>query len=509
MIIDIELAAKYAIAAGISVIWGILMLNMILGKHRKEDKRILWSYGGIICGVLLLMVGMSWLSQYMNDILNNMSDEQFNDVFCNMGITFLWMLVDIARMLVPSAAIIAAALLGFTNDQSTKLFTTVLVVLMALVINDYFAPLSMMPAYFNHEYPEEVGVLAYVLSRAVLFLAAYLVFRRYLRDRLTEILDASDGRMGTFIRVPVISCIAFCISLSFFTAMGVGYLSGHFLNQIFWSVLLGMLTLVYVWMYWAIFRAVTLATESMKTKAELDVASKIQASVLPRTFPAFPEHDQFDIYASMDPAKEVGGDFYDFFMIDENRLAVVIADVSGKGVPAALFMMSARTMIKNQSFLETDPAKVLMTVNNQLAENNEEGMFVTTFLAVWDLAAKELTFSNGGHNPPYVVRSNGAVEQLAVRPGFVLGGMEGIRYRNQSISLGVDDKLLLYTDGVTEAVNPGFELFAESRLEKVLEHTELLSPKECIEKILAALNEFADGAEQADDITMVVLKICR
>ncbi len=508
MELDVVSLARYMVGAGISVVWGILMLHAILGKHRKEDKRILVFYAGLTCGVLLLMFGASWLLQYMDGILENMTDEQFNDVIYNMGMTSLWMLTDILRMMLPSIAIIVAALAGFVSDRSTKVFTAVLIVLAALVINDYVAPLSLMPVYFNRE-TEEVGLLVYGLSRLFWYALTYLGFRRYLKDWLSEILDTSDGRMGTFIRVPVISCIAFCLSLSFFSAMGVGYLSGIFMNQIFWSVLLGMLILVYVWMYWAIFRAVTLATESMKTKAELDVASKIQASVLPRTFPAFPECDQFDIYASMDPAKEVGGDFYDFFMIDENRLAVVIADVSGKGVPAALFMMSARTMIKNQSFIETDPAKVLGIVNNQLAENNEEGMFVTTFLAVYDLTTRELTFSNGGHNPPYVVRADGAVEQVAVRPGFVLGGMEGIRYRNQSIQMGIHDKLLLYTDGVTEAVNPQFELYAESRLEKVLEHTEKVSPKETIEKIIGALKEFADGAEQADDITMVVLQICK
>ena len=509
MAFDVARAARYGIGAGLSVIWGIGMLFMILGKHRKEGGKILLFYAAVTCGACFLMFGISWLTQYMDEVLYNMTDDQYNNVFCNMGVTCLWMLADIARMMLPCAVIIAAALVRFTNDRSTKLFTTVLIVLLALIINDYFAPLCMMPAYFNQEFAEEVGIPAYVLIRIFLYGIAYLIFRKCLRDKLAEILEALDGRMGEFIRIPVISCIAFCVSLSFFTAMGVGYLSGRFMNQIFWGVLLGMLILVYVWMYWAIFRAATLATESMKTKAELDVASKIQASVLPRVFPAFPEYDQFDIYASMDPAKEVGGDFYDFFMVDENRLAVVIADVSGKGVPAALFMMSARTMLKNQSFLETDPAKALGIVNNQLAENNEEGMFVTVFLAIWDLKSKKLTYSNGGHNPPYVVRADGVVEQIPVKPGFVLGGMEGIRYFNQSISMGENDKLILYTDGVTEAVNPEFELFTEKRLEKTLAHTQMLSPRECIGKIIAELKSFADGAKQADDITVVALKICK
>lgn len=505
---DVISAVRQSVGAGLGVVGGVMILYMLIGKHRREEKKFYAFYAAATGVVLLLTFGAGWLIQYVQYVVADMPDEIFYKLTVNLGMTGLYMLTDILRMLVPAIVIIFAALIGFNNDRSTRVFTGVLTVLIVLALDGYIAPVSIMPVYFNSEMPKEVGILPYALIRVFWFIIGYFVFRKMLKERLMEMLESSDGRMGTFIKVPVISCAAFCLTLSFFDAMGMTYLSDWYMNQVFWGVVLGMLILVYIWMYWAIFRAMTLATESMKTKAELNVASKIQASVLPRTFPAFPDHDQFDIYASMDPAKEVGGDFYDFFMIDEKRLAVVIADVSGKGVPAALFMMSARTMIKNQSFIETDPAKVLRIVNNQLAENNEEGMFVTTFLAVWNLETRELTFSNGGHNPPYVVRADGTVEQVAVRPGFVLGGMEGIRYRNQSISLGVNDKLLLYTDGVTEAVNPKFELYAESRLEKILEHTEKLSPKECIERILISLKEFADGAEQADDITMVVLKIC-
>ncbi len=250
MELDVVSLARYMVGAGISVVWGILMLHAILGKHRKEDKRILVFYAGLTCGVLLLMFGASRLVQYMDGILENMTDEQFNDVIYNMGMTSLWMLTDILRMMLPSIAIIVAALAGFVSDRSTKVFTAVLIVLAALVINDYVAPLSLMPVYFNRE-TEEVGILVYGLSRLFWYALTYLGFRRYLKDWLSEILDTSDGRMGTFIRVPVISCIAFCLSLSFFSAMGVGYLSGIFMNQIFWSVLLGMLILVYVWTIWA------------------------------------------------------------------------------------------------------------------------------------------------------------------------------------------------------------------------------------------------------------------
>lgn len=505
---DMETAVRHLAESAICVMWGIWMLSLTLQRHRKQGKKILAVYAMVLAVTLVLTFGASWLSQYTKNIVWNMTKEQVADVVYNLGCSLLWMFADILRMLLSAFAIALAALAGFTNDRATKLFTAALLVLAALVLSNYIVPLVCLPRLFNNPKADDVGIVIYILLQIFWFGAAGIGYQRFLRGKLAEILDTSDGRMGTFVKVPVISCVAFCSFLSFFSVMDITYLSVRFMNQVVWCVLPGMLILIYIWMYWAIFRAVNLATESMKTRAELDVASKIQASVLPCVFPAFPEWGQFDIYATMEPAKEVGGDFYDFFLLDENHLAVVIADVSGKGVPAALFMMSARTMIKNQSFHEKNPAKVLETVNEQLAENNDEGMFVTVFLGILDLAAKELTYSNGGHNPPYLVRADGTVEKMAVRPGFVLGGIKGIHYRNQAVSLKTNDKLLLYTDGVTEAVNLELTLYGEERLEKSLEHTEKMPPKHWIETVQASLQEFTKGANQADDITMVALQIC-
>ena len=505
---DMETAARHLAESGVCVAWGIGMLSLTLQHHRKQGKKILAVYLMLFTATLALTFGASFLSQHMKNIVWNMTGDQVADVSYNLGFSLLWMLADIVRMLLSALAIALSALYGFTNDRATKLFTAALIVLAALVLSNYIVPLACLPRLFNNPKADDVGCLAYFLLLLLGFGAALLGYRRFLREKLAEILDTSDGRMGTFVKVPVISCIAFCSFLSFFSVMDITYLSVRFMNQVVFCVLPGMLILVYLWMYWAIFKAVDLATESMKTRAELYVASKIQASVLPCVFPAFPEYRQFDIYAAMEPAKEVGGDFYDFFLLDENHLVLVIADVSGKGVPAALFMMSARTMIKNQSFQERNPAKTLETANEQLAGNNEEGMFVTVFLGILDLAAKELTYSNVGHNPPYLVHADGRVEKVAVRPGFVLGGIKGIRYRNQKIALETNDKLLLYTDGVTEAVNQELELYGEKRLEQSLKHTEKMQPKDWIETVRLSLQEFTKGADQADDITMVALKIC-
>ena len=253
--------------------------------------------------------------------------------------------------------------------------------------------------------------------------------------------------------------------------------------------------------------------EKERISAELSVATQIQASMLPCIFPAFPDRDEFDIYGYMLPAKEVGGDFYDFFLIGEHQLAVVIADVSGKGVPAALFMVIAKTLIKNnaqnaaQGGMNKSPKEVFETVNEILCENNEAQMFVTAFMGIWDMRSGIFTYVNAGHNPPLIKRSGGEYEWLSVKPGFVLAGMEGMVYRQNEITLHEGDMLCLYTDGVTEAVNPRKELFTELRLLKIANLHKDVGLNEFINRLKAEIDIFADGAEQADDITLLILKI--
>ena len=249
-----------------------------------------------------------------------------------------------------------------------------------------------------------------------------------------------------------------------------------------------------------------ITAEKERIGAELSVASQIQADMLPTIFPAFPERSDFDIYAAMDPAKEVGGDFYDFFLTDSNHLAVVIADVSGKGVPAALFMVIAKTLIKNHAQNGETPAEIFTGVNEQLCEANKEGMFVTAWLGILDLSTGELKYVNAGHNPPIIRRKGGKYEYFKSRPSFVLAGMEGVRYRGNETVLEKGDELFLYTDGVTEAINNAEELYGEDRLIAVLNENGGVSPSELLPIIRADIDKFADGAAQFDDITMVDLR---
>jgi phosphoserine phosphatase RsbU/P len=246
--------------------------------------------------------------------------------------------------------------------------------------------------------------------------------------------------------------------------------------------------------------------EKERIGAELNVAASIQASMLPCIFPPFPDRKEFDLYASMLPAKEVGGDFYDFYFIDNNNLAVVIADVSGKGVPAALFMVITKTLIKNCSFCKS-PKNVLESVNKKLCENNEADMFVTAFMGIYNIASGRFLYVNAGHNPPIVKRQGSGCEVLETEPGFVLAWMENARYKEKEITLKPGDVLYLYTDGVTEAMNGKKELFGEQRLVAALNADKDYPPKELLSAVKREVDKFADGAEQADDITMLAIKI--
>ncbi len=245
--------------------------------------------------------------------------------------------------------------------------------------------------------------------------------------------------------------------------------------------------------------------EKERIGAELDVATHIQSSMLPSIFPAFPERQEFDVYATMNPAKEVGGDFYDFFMVDDRHLAIVMADVSGKGVPAALFMVIGKTLIKDHTVPGTDLGTVFEEVNDILCESNSEDLFITAFEGVLDLTTGEFRFVNAGHEQPLLCRNNGAFEPYKVRPGFVLAGMEGIRYKSGAFTIAPGDKLFLYTDGIPEATDANNNLYGMDRLQTILNTVADRTPEEILPAVKADIDAFVGAAPQFDDITMLCL----
>ncbi|MGN1402758.1 MAG: SpoIIE family protein phosphatase [Ruminococcus sp.] len=249
----------------------------------------------------------------------------------------------------------------------------------------------------------------------------------------------------------------------------------------------------------------SVTAEKERINAELTLAANIQAHMLPCIFPAFPEYDEFDIYATMTPAKEVGGDFYDFFMVDETHLAIVMADVSGKGVPAALFMVISKTLIKNYAQMGMAPGEVFTTVNRLLCDGNDAGLFVTSWMGILDLSSGTLTYVNAGHNPPLLRQGDNEFTYLKSRPGFVLAGMDTMKYRQNETVLSPGDRIFLYTDGVTEATNAENTLFGEERLSSFMNAHSEDSAEDMLHRLKAEIDTFVGEAPQFDDITMLLL----
>ncbi len=246
--------------------------------------------------------------------------------------------------------------------------------------------------------------------------------------------------------------------------------------------------------------------EKERIGAELDMASQIQASQLPRLFPAFPNRKEFSLYASMTPAKEVGGDFYDFFMIDQDHIGLVMADVSGKGVPAALLMMVARVLIKSGLQNGKSPAEALESVNNQLCESNDAGFFVTMWVAVLEISTGKGVAANAGHEHPVLRRAGGSYELVIYRHSMPVATMEGIPFRQHEFRLNPGDSVFVYTDGVAEATNGANELYGTDRMLNALNSEPDAQPGQILANVMNDINAFVDGAEQFDDITMLCFR---
>ncbi len=248
-----------------------------------------------------------------------------------------------------------------------------------------------------------------------------------------------------------------------------------------------------------------IADAAARIDAELAFAKAIQHSAMPSVFPPYPGRKEFDIHASMFTAKEVGGDFFDFYFIDEDTLAFLVADVSGKGIPAAMFMMQSKTLLKSCAESGMSIEQVFITANEKLCEGNEAGMFVTAWMGLLNVKTGKVTFANAGHNPPLVKTGADGFAYHKTRAGFVLAGMEGIRYRKMDLQLSPGDTIFLYTDGVTEAANAEEALYGEARLLELLNRKQNAPAKELCEAVKADVDAFAGEAEQFDDITMLCL----
>ena len=246
--------------------------------------------------------------------------------------------------------------------------------------------------------------------------------------------------------------------------------------------------------------------KTARIESELNLASNIQADMVPNIYPAFPDRTEFDIYATMDPAKEVGGDFYDFFLVDDDHLCMVMADVSGKGIPAALFMMASKIILANNAMMGKSPAQILTDTNAAICSNNREEMFVTVWIGILEISTGKLTAANAGHEYPVIKHADGAFELFKDKHGFVIGGMEGAKYREYEIQLEPGSKIFLYTDGVPEATNAEKQLFGTGRMLEALNQDSARTPVETLKNLRSAVDGFVKEAEQFDDLTMLCME---
>ncbi len=357
----------------------------------------------------------------------------------------------------------------------------------------------------------------------LLLLAACILLYRFVIVALSRL---TDKRRRMNMRVFIIPPAAFSLFYNIFSA--VMAFRGYEANENLYVNLFSVIILaLFIWAFYVVITNINATNDALEAnekvaemakaeariEADLAIAKEIQTSALPRVFPPFPERREFELFASMNAAKEVGGDFYDFFLLDDSTLGFVIADVSGKSIPGAMFMMTAKTVIKSLAESGLAPHEVFTQTNQKLCENNEAGMFVTAWLGYLDLKTGLVRVANAGHNPPVLIRE-GKAAYVRLKAGLVLAGMEGLRYREQTVQMQKGDILYLYTDGVTEAMNHDAELYGEERLQTILSFgTEEPEPSSdhgitasVCRLVSGDIAAFTAGAEQSDDITMLCIR---
>ncbi len=375
------------------------------------------------------------------------------------------------------------------------------------------------------------GIAGNLLGAAVPFAAGILLFIFVIRPLSTLTEKKRSLNIRPFVIIPAIFCLCygiFALSLESFmsaTSAGKEIMSStvYYLIYIFSSIIMG----IFIWAFNVIIKninsmnealeakeiAAKLELEEAKREADLSAAREIQTAAVPNVFPPFPDHKDFELYANMKTAKEVGGDFYDFYMLGDSTLGFLIADVSGKSIPGAMFMMTSKTVIRSLAENGSPPAEVFTLANEKLCKGNDAEMFVTAWLGYLDLKTGLVRIANAGHNPPVLIR-NGNANYIKLRSGLVLAGLDGMSYKEQTVQLQKGDILYLYTDGVTEAMDKDYQQYGEDRLKAVLSFgTEPPSSAQdngITEAVCRTVGndiaEFTAGAEQSDDITMLCIR---
>ncbi len=470
------IVALWSFAVFLASVFSALLLGITLEpKYNKKRMAAAWAFAA------LLGYAAAFISYQVN---------LYNDAVGILGL---------------SALICVVSQLLYKGTCSTKLVVALMDCLIGNVITFMFCgttdTLAAPALGLIKESPYETpNLLFFIGIKLAVYSIALFLYVHFLRKYIHNTIASVEGQMGTFVPPLAVSVVGFYIITLFSNSNGI------LPNNVWFFPLYITVCVIFCVEFWMIFYSINQSVVAMKNSAELNVATNIQKSMLPCIFPAFPDRKEIDIYATMDPAKEVGGDFYDFFMVDERHVAIVMADVSGKGVPAALFMVIGKTLIKDHTQPNQDLGSVFSEVNNILCESNSEGMFITAFEGVLDIVTGEFTFVNAGHEIPFISRAGEPFGPYKIRAGFVLAGMENIRYRAGSLTLGAGDKIFQYTDGVTEAMNVRNELYGMERLERVLAENSGKTPEQILPAVREDIDRFVGSAPQFDDITMLCLE---
>ena len=471
---SLEVTALWAFAVFFASVFAALLTAVTL--ERKYD-HIITVCGWLVTGILGYVIA---LITYSADITN-----------------------DLVGILGLSALVCIAAHVLYDNTSSTKLFVSASACLIANVCTFMFCGttdgiLAPKLGLIGEAGPyNTANILFFIGIKLVVYAVLFFLYLRFLRHTFIKTYTALDEKMGRFLAMPLQAIVAFYIINFVTNKLQIMPGSGYF----FW--LYSMICLTFIVEYILLFNSVLWTSRAMKTSAELDVARNIQSSSLPHDFSAFPELPSVDIFASMSTAKEVGGDFYDFFKIGDDTLCVVIADVSGKGVPAAMFMMRAKTLIRSYAETGQPIEEIISNANRSLCDGNDAGMFVTLWAATINVNTGEMAYVNGGHNPPLLRRKDGTFEYLKMKVNFVLGSFDTVPYTRQELTLEHGDELYLYTDGVTEAMDVGGQLYGEERLHDVLNREAYASSNDLCSAVKADVESFTVKAEQSDDMTML------
>ena len=465
------------IAVGIGVC-GLSVMQVSSGIHiRTEVKK----YFQLFFSLIIIYISMHLTRQ----MLDGQSGQGIHIAI--MTVTFIEFLVSGFMVYMISMLILFVADPPEHKMAVARYYMVVLIVHVVLLIISQFTDLFY---YFDsvNTYHRGSGYILSNLSAILLLISNMVLLVRY-RDKISRRIAIA---FWIYMLAPLVAigiqAVASTIQFIIMATVGAA-----------------------VYMYSAIVREQTERYEAQQKEAgrletELSMATRIQADTLPNIFPAFPERDDFNIYASMNPAKEVGGDFYDFFLIDEDHLGIVIADVSGKGVPAALFMMISKILVQNYASMGLEPKQVLESVNRQICLNNREEMFVTVWFGSLNLKTGRLLAANAGHEYPVLKKPGEHFELIKDKHGFVIGGMEGMKYSQYELQMDPGAKLFLYTDGVAEATNAREELFGTDRMVEALRLAENDSPKEVLDMVHAAVDSFVKDAPQFDDLTMLCVE---